>query len=246
MAKKQGNNQDNKAAELIESPLQYTGSLDIDKNDIIAVAVTQAEDHMNLQLSQLQESVKETSKEVDELKQRIHESRISILKKEMSKKADAICKQLDKLGMDCDVNYVTYDRVLGYSTKDRLDALSQREMFSGSVIIEVAEKGTYGEAGDALLLTRCGSQQLKFDVVLQVDKPTQLAIGRLGELEEELKEKRAECLKWKRRLSQVPALERKYKARLAQARLGKTEKGREILERLTGTISEDVLALPST
>lgn len=67
----------------------------------------------------------------------------------------------------------------------------------------------------------------------------------LTELQEELKAKNAEAIEWKKKLSNIPQLQRQYQAKIAEYRLNQTTRGAEILKLLTEDLEQKMLALPS-
>ena len=63
-------------------------------------------------------------------------------------------------------------------------------------------------------------------------------------LEGELEKAAAVAIEWKKKLSQIPQLERQYKAKIAQDRLEKTIDGKATLALLTEDLEQRMLALP--
>ena len=66
----------------------------------------------------------------------------------------------------------------------------------------------------------------------------------LAAAEEDVQARQAEALRVRRRLANVPLLERKARARLAEAKLSESEDGRAVLAALTDEFEADFLALP--
>jgi len=57
-------------------------------------------------------------------------------------------------------------------------------------------------------------------------------------------EAQEKALHWRKKLSSVPALERQYRAKIAEAKLGQSDEGKELLELLTTGLDAALLALP--
>ena len=53
----------------------------------------------------------------------------------------------------------------------------------------------------------------------------------------------AEAVEWKKRSMQMPSLERRYRARLAETRIAQAEGGQELLDTILGDVRKDVLRL---
>jgi hypothetical protein len=58
-------------------------------------------------------------------------------------------------------------------------------------------------------------------------------------------DRQAEALRVRKRLANVPLLERKARARLAEAKLSESKDGQAVLDALTSEFEADFLALPS-
>jgi len=71
-------------------------------------------------------------------------------------------------------------------------------------------------------------------------KMDQLAEGRV-----KVEKLQSEALDWKRKLVNVPMLERQYRAKIAEAKLGASNEGKQLLEMLTSGLDDAILALPS-
>ena len=67
----------------------------------------------------------------------------------------------------------------------------------------------------------------------------------LIELQEALRLKNTEAIEWRKKLSNIPQLQRQYQAKIAEYRLNQTTRGAEILKLLTEDLEQKMLALPS-
>lgn len=68
---------------------------------------------------------------------------------------------------------------------------------------------------------------------------------RCAKAEENVKACQQEALEIRKKISNIPMLERKARARLAEAKLSETTEGAAVLEALTSQFEDDFIALPS-
>lgn len=66
----------------------------------------------------------------------------------------------------------------------------------------------------------------------------------LTDLQEKLATATQEAMGWKKKLSNIPTLERQYKAKIAEAKLATTEDGQALLALMTDDLEANMLALP--
>jgi hypothetical protein len=66
----------------------------------------------------------------------------------------------------------------------------------------------------------------------------------LTRVDELILEKQNELLGWRRKLSEIPQLERKYKAKLVEHKLKSVTGGQDVLDTLTAELEKDLLKLP--
>ncbi len=78
--------------------------------------------------------------------------------------------------------------------------------------------------------------------------PKSKVLKALEEERAELITKKAEteqlAMSWKKKLTQIPSLERQYKAKIAEAKLSQSADGKEMLDLLTADLDKNMLALP--
>jgi hypothetical protein len=66
----------------------------------------------------------------------------------------------------------------------------------------------------------------------------------LADLREKLATATQEAMGWKKKLANIPTLERQYKAKIAEAKLATTEDGQALLALMTDDLEANMLALP--
>jgi len=78
---------------------------------------------------------------------------------------------------------------------------------------------------------------------VKLNAPLKKLVQELLSIQESLQSAQKEALVWKRKLSKLPALERQYRAKVAEAKLSQTEEGRSIVENLINSVENSVLKL---
>lgn len=77
------------------------------------------------------------------------------------------------------------------------------------------------------------------------DRPRRM-LAAIATMNEEIAAARQELIDWRRRASQLPALERQYRAKLVESKLSETEDGQKILASLDlDSLNESILGLPA-
>ena len=245
MAKSNDNNK-NTVEGIIEHPLESNGSITIDKDDVIAIAVTQSEAFMQEQIEKVSNLLEETKNEANDLEAEIKKDRLEHAKRACSKQLSSICKQYEKLGMSATVDYHLAefgDCVELRKFRNRQEADDRSKQFA--VRVELSLRHSVNDLPDNIAAVLCGDNEQIMYVVLETPTAVQKKIDRLSCIRKDAEDDRKDLMAWKRRLTQVPQLERSYKARLAQHRLSQSSQGQAILKQLTDSIEKDVLALPS-
>lgn len=187
----------------------------LDMSDVLAVATSRAEMHFTTNLAA-------TKKEITQLN-----NDIMAIEEEINKQIQTDSELLAKQYTDQLVPVITK---LEGKVEVKGTAIFGKEKQSLQVSIEIRGHSSYG---------------LQFRI--KGDVSNELLV--LNEKREQLTKKREaasdRALEWKKKLSQIPQLERQYKAKIAEAKLKKTEAGVEMLKILTENLEQDILALPS-
>jgi len=192
--------------------------VDINADAIVTVAVSKAEKAMNATIAEKAKEIKAA-----ELAKKTAEKNL----------ADA----LEAHGKD----------LLGAAETAFKDAA---KLAGGSIKTEltVAVAATVKEV-EATLRVHASSGYGGYTQFQKTCEPSEAVVTSVAEakrLEEALVALRAEVVAVRRRLTNLPSLERSFKARIIEGQLGKTDAGRELLDQLgLDTIEAEVLRLPS-
>lgn len=120
------------------------------------------------------------------------------------------------------------------------------ESFGGKVTTISGRCRDKGSLSISVIFEKSGGYNGTEYVVKGTKSPDLLALEEEKKnLEEELEKATAVAIEWKKKLSQIPQLERQYKAKIAQERLEKTLDGQATLALLTDDLEQRMLALPS-
>lgn len=229
----------------------------IDKTDMLMVALTEAEDHMNAK-------VKEESERRD-----AETARGNALRTEAHASCLRLAEQLSQEGRD---PLAFGLKAFGY--KDVTFGI-QVELLTGRVrteddgeevdcVEDEVENTIYGAAGSKQKATVY--HKFRATLTVTAKRPdggyagaiaqrvhhfpyTEDAVMKLRDAEQataNAAEAGKQAIEWKQRALQLPSLERRYRGRLARERIVATEGGSELLAAILGDISADVLKLPTS
>lgn len=85
----------------------------------------------------------------------------------------------------------------------------------------------------------------EFSLSVKPSKELQALAKEVEDNEATIRTLNNEAVSWKRKLNNVPMLERRYRARIASAKLQSSEDGQKLLSMLTEDLDDSILALPS-
>jgi len=196
----------------------------IDKEDVLAVGITEAEEYMQTELKACQEDAADQGRQAREHS----EARGKILAAAGKVFAKAIEEQLTE-GLQClnpkKLNYAHTVSELCMPPK------GSRKPPTYNIQLQVQECN-----GRGLNLSRTFTERAPIEArdELRAEQACHAAQS----------ESQNEAMEWKRRLSRIPQYERKLRAELAKKRLVKTASGKEILAAMLGDVKTRVLALP--
>jgi len=188
----------------------------IDKNDVLAITISKAELHM-------QKELVAATKEIKRLEKSIKDSD-TVLKEHVAE----LAVKLAKPGV---AKLEAAKEACGSKAKINTDWDMQQDKGTFRVSITIKTSDCYGS-------TTFGTLKGDFDATA-----TEL-VEQLAADSQRLIDARETAVNWRRKLAQIPTLERQYRARLAEAALSKTQEGQELLEALSTNFEQDVLALP--
>jgi hypothetical protein len=193
-----------------------TSDIHIDKNDLLAVAVSKAELHMQQQLAN-------ATREIRRLERALKDGTTGL-----KEKIAQLAAKLAKPGVKA---LEAAREACGSKARVETNWDMQQEKGTFEVTISIKSNDHYGSAN-------FGTLKGAFD------DAAQKLVAQLESDSQKLTDTRETAVDWRKKLAQIPTLERQYRARLAEATLSKTEKGQALLEALGGQFEQDVLALP--
>ena len=223
----------NPALAIVEKPVEITGSLAIDKDDIIAIAVTDAETKMQAQLDAAKKSQKDLNKEAEQVTKELDEIVLAEFTGKVEKQSAATIALYKSWGVDVTANPTA--QLKQVYNKDKKE--HEWKQISGQLNFE---EDPEGRRHPNLEVHSYPSLHFTFNCKAAT---TKLKL-KIAELQEQAKAAGEEAMEWKKKLTQLPRMERQYRARLAAARLQKDDIGREILEDLLGGVDDSVALLP--
>lgn len=190
----------------------------IDQNDLITVMVARAEAMMNGKLTTALAEAKRLEKEQKELDNQLVRS-VALVGPEHHR--DAIAKFRDAF------------EAIGMKHKTKIVATSVLTPDRTSITVNFS----------ASMEASYGSIQAVTHVPLNDEQKG--LIARLSGLTEQLLTAREEVILWRKKLAQMPALERQYKAKLVESQLSRTDAGKVLLAALDlDNFEQQVLAIP--
>jgi len=192
-----------------------TANISIDKNDLLAIAVSRSELH-------IQEQLGTATREVKRLEKAIADGN-----KELASKVSGIAAKIAK-------PVVTKLETLRDQTESKVKIVTKHDSKDDTGTINIAiSVATSDQWGGVTFCTLSG----------EYDDTAKALVTKIKSDGESLVTAKSTAVEWRRRLAQLPTLERQYRARLAEATLSKTKQGRGLLEALGGDFEKDVLAL---
>ena len=206
-----------KGKQMIETQIVNKNiDLGIDKNDVLAIAVSRAEAGLIQTVESYAASAKETDKEIAQKLKELEKACEANLPDEIASLAKTIPSQLHKFG----VPQATICRVFDRHEKTYSLKLTCKTSYGGS---------------NSLGTVSFTFAELK---VAELDEE-------ITALEEKSKELKMKSLESRKRLSNISTLERAVRGRLAEARLREMENGEEVIQAVLADLDLNVKALPS-
>lgn len=204
--------------------IETTTKLQFNQQDVITIAVSRAEGMMQAKLSESMALIKATEKEIKETEKAIKSKLDAFGLNHVKEKADAVVAALTALG-------VAKPR---YSVDARTTDQSGGEGADGVKKVRVSIELKTGD-----------NNYSQIGVFHLVDTPQEVVElkGKIPELGKVLSEAREEAVSWRKKLGSVSTLERKYRAKLVERELGKTEEGQALIDSIGFDFNNDVLML---
>lgn len=207
-----------------ENPLSIIKTdVNLDKNDLLTIVVSRAEKMMNQHISAGLTNVKELEKMLKTRQESLQRALDSVARKMFSKQVDELERALVALGAvanDKPKLTVNYTSVFADNNKSTI-----------KVGISISQQGNHGA----------------FSFNTTVNTPHDVATESVlaNSTIDELNSAREDVVNWRRKLSNLPSLEREYKAKLVEHQLSQSEEGKKLLNALDlNSFADSVLALP--
>lgn len=217
---------------IIDAGFALSTEVSVDKEDVLAIAVSQAETLANDEIAQAMADAEFANKEIGKY-DRLAQATVEVRGNEewISAKAD-LETTLKSVDPKCSVIFSVSHAIDGAVTDDDDEGAEPARVY------KTMQTKLY------VSLDRCTSSTLCFTRKLKLPKAALAALKRRTAAGVAKEEALQRAYEWKRRLANIPLLERQARGKIAAHQLGRTEQGRAILEQLVGNIAKDVLALP--
>lgn len=203
------------------SLVTVSGALDV--SDVLSVVTSRAE----LRLHQ----------ELDGAKRRLAEAQAAVkkLEEEAGKLYESECKAAgEKVAAKLRAAVESVGGKVRVGEKDHWDKRDRRRNTDGLLENSVVVVAPGNQCRDTAVFTATAAPSR----VLLATEESLMAARR------DVEERQEEALRARKKLANVPLLERKARARLAEAKLAESEDGRAVLAALTDEFEADFLALP--
>ncbi len=194
----------------------------IDKNDLLTVVLSRAEQKMQVAVQDAMNKVKALEKDQGKADAALKEA-VSAVSGTHYK--DAIEKFKAALAL--------VDATATVTTTSQLKTDNQNN-YTDKVAVEMRVTSTGGY-----------NSSLCFSTTVPTTDAIKAQIAEITGIKASLQTAREEVVTWRKKLANLPALERQYKAKLVEAQLSKTEDGKDLLASLDLANFEDsIKALP--
>jgi hypothetical protein len=193
----------------------------IDKNDIVAVAVAQAEMKIRNNVKRCKQKIEDNNTQIDVLVKKFKTDGENMMNKKFAAKFKSIDLKIQSLKLDLKIekefNIQRSGNALNEHGKNITNQIS-------IYIIHVDSKQTINLIDEKFPAT-------KAQVALAQ------SIKNLKDLNEDLT---TEGANWRKKLSDIPAIERQMRAKVAEAEMNKTETGRKILSSMLENLDSTI------
>lgn len=192
------------------------GNLDV--SDVLSVVTSRAEANFTTELSKARQVLKEAEEAVKTGRKDVENTMESEAKAANADKVNALRVAVEAMGGKVKV-----------STRANFHNLELPEELTAEVTVSSDNRG-YGGTSFTVKVEPSDALKAKAAGVVEATKAVAVA--------------QEQALHWRKKLSSVPALERQYRAKIAEAKLGQSEEGKDLLALLTTDLDAALLALP--
>lgn len=210
--------------------------IDINQNDIANIAIAEAELKIKRMIRGLKEQIEENEKKTRQKLNELSEIGKNLTEAAAHKKAVNFIKvftNLGRLGKKAEHKFEIKTEV-GFVT-DVMDILNERgrEAKNTYTVILSFENARAGI-----------NSSMKIDYGDIKIFPQQVATAKeIRKLDEDHQVLVQDSLMWRRRLADIPAIERQFRAKIARIQIGQTEEGQALIDKLVESIDGDIKML---
>lgn len=205
-----------KTAMISLDQFQVEGKIDV--NDVLSIVTSRADEKYNAELSRCKKEAKSLEKEIADLTAEINKDLEAELKNEYEEVLSGLADNLKVV----DGGVQIYSARLSYDKKQIDGELG------------IGRKDSKGKISNGAI----------FPVKVKPSSAISKKVKDLASLEEKLAGLMDEAVSWRKRIGNIPALERKSRARIVTAKLASSEEGQKVLDLLAQNIEDDILMLP--
>jgi len=217
-------------------------SLQLDKDDVIMVGVARAEQIINDNISKERAAVTAADKETAELGEKIETARKKHVEELFAARATEVLGALKILGIAKAAVRTSHSVEVDRNAEQKKQKTwLVCTMYAGqdqmtNRVSDGADGGKGRQPHITGSFTEVRYERMPEDIMAMMTRQKELARER----------ERAEhaAVGWKKKLMQVPVLERQMRARVAEQRLKLATGGEELLAAMMGKIESDILRLP--
>lgn len=208
----------------------------LDVGDVLSVVTSRAESRFHTELSEAKKRLSEAEKTA----KRLDKEATELYKAECKAAADAVAKKLrpavESVGGKVFVNQKVFvHQNVFVNQKDSYRIERRERNDEGKLTQSVTVKNNTGGYNSDCQFTATAEPS---EALVALEASVEAA-------KEDVTKRQAEALGWRKKLANVPLLERRARAKLAEAKLAESEDGQKVLDLLTDDLEAEFLALPS-
>lgn len=209
--------------------------INIDKNDVVSLAVAKAEETIvieikacELELKETNESIKASLKHMNDMRQAAIDLRFG----GAIKKLKRVCQEVGFRSCRIETNF---EKAIDIREKGSYHQDNYDQGLDSTFEVHVKMWNNQDRYSD----------NMKFKDDIEVESPTQYKgyVSQLKKFFDNRKATSEDLIDWKRKKANIGSLERMYRGRLAEGRLKSTKGGKELMALLTKSIENDIKLL---
>lgn len=220
------------------APITLEGKLDI--GDVLAIVTSRADTTYTEKIKDIQNRLKEARQDNVDLGKEIEEKAKILVEAHLAANVAKLTAVLKPLGGTVEGYFVGPSGLCISSNKKGEVYDEDSDEVTGKVLvgkITISIKESHRSYADSVSFKGEGTEIKPSAELLRLAKAWRKNEADIADLQ-------AEAMEWKQRQLNIPVLERRYRALLAEKKLKATEGGDEILAVLTARLDQDILTLP--